>query len=554
MINCLLIKITQNSRGLPMRSYRTLVAEEIAFGRGAECTIHLPDPRIAMHHAVIKRRDDGELHLIALNGELEVDSASRQNIPLTQGMQIMVGPYLLTVEPTPPDIDLSISLALAHSLPDDFQNIKSRTHEPLPGATRFKRRLSIWMAVLIALLFLALPLAQNLIPKLHDTMAELPFGFDRVWSPGHISNAHRHFGSQCANCHQTLTQQVTDQACMQCHRDTTPHITDPVLQHHAFEAKRKFLGSTRCGECHREHKAPQPLTRQDDGMCIKCHGNIKAINATTKLSDIHDFDKDHPGFKLTFKTGSSHDNNEKIERIPQTEKERLIENSGLNFPHSQHIGKVQGPNGMWDVRELSCKTCHQSKGKELQFEPIAYKRDCAACHAGELKVGSADSKFDVPHGSEQIVMNTLKLFAPKNVERYSEKLKTDGCAYCHVVETSNKGDALPWRVKPLQINQDWFSKARFKHASHRTQQCDSCHQVESSETSADVAMPDRDSCLRCHSGKRPKHKRIASGCMSCHDFHSVHATVNAPISSESSTQDTLDKALSISEQSPKEKE
>lgn len=548
MINCLLIKITQNSRGLPVRSYRTLAAEELTFGRGAECTIHLPDPRIAMHHAVIKRRDDGELHLIALNGELEIDSASRQNIELTQGTQVMVGPYQLTVEPTPPDVNLSISLALVHCLPDDFQNIKSRTHEPLPGATQFKRRLSIWMVALIALLFLVLPMAQNLIPQLHDTMAELPFGFDRVWSPGHISNAHRHFGSQCANCHQALTQQVTDQACMQCHRDTTPHITDPALQHHAFEAKRQFLGSTRCGECHREHKAPHPLTRQDNGMCVKCHGNIKSIDANTKLSDIHDFDKDHPGFKLTFKSG---DNNEKIERIPQTEKARLIENSGLNFPHSQHVGKVQGPNGMRDVRELSCTTCHQSEGKEMRFKPIAYKRDCLSCHASKLEVGPANAKLNVPHGSEQNVMNTLKLFAPKAFELYSETLKTTGCAYCHVVKSSAKGDALPWRIKPLQINQDWFSKARFKHASHRTQQCNSCHQVEESETSADVAMPDRDSCLRCHSGNSPKYKRIASGCMSCHDFHSVHGA-NAPISSEKLNPEELDTLLSISKQPPKE--
>jgi predicted CXXCH cytochrome family protein len=74
----------------------------------------------------------------------------------------------------------------------------------------------------------------------------------------------------------------------------------------------------------------------------------------------------------------------------------------------------------------------------------------------------------------------------------------------------------------VTINQDWFSKAQFNHASHRTQKCVACHQVEQSESSHDVAMPDRKNCLRCHSGNSPKPKRIASSCMSCHTFHNGH--------------------------------
>ncbi len=520
MINCLLIKITYNSRGLPVRSYRTITSEELTFGRGAECTVHLPDPRIAMHHAVIKRTNDGEMRLVAINGELEVDYSTKQSVALTQGAQVMIGPYQLTVEPAPPDVNLAISLVLANRLPDDFQDIKSRTHEPLPGAALFKRRLSIWMVAFIALFFIALPVAQNLIPQWREAMMQLPFGFDRVWSPGHISNAHRHFGSQCVNCHQTLTQQVSDKACMQCHRDTVPHIANEALQHRAFIAKRKFVGSTRCAECHREHKAPFPLTRQDDGMCIKCHGNIKSVDAKTKLPNIHDFDHDHPGFKLTFQTEANAD----IVRIPQSEKSRLVEKSGLKFPHSQHTGKVQGPNGLWDVREMSCTSCHQPEGKEMQFKPVSFKRDCLTCHATELEVGPASARVTVPHGPEQNVMNALKLYAPKELAHYSDTLKSTGCAYCHDVTDSEQGDTLPWKISPVHINQDWFSKAQFNHALHRTQQCSSCHQVETSESSADVAMPDRQSCLRCHSGNSPKYKRIASGCMSCHDFHSAHAT------------------------------
>ena len=520
MIHCLLIQISNNKRGLPVRSYRTITASEVTIGRYVECTVQLADPRISMHHAVIKRLADGQPHLLSINGELEVDGVKMQSIALTHGKKIVVGPYILKVEPAPPDVSLALSLELANPLPDDFQNIKALTQEPLEGAAAFKRKLSLWLAGVIALIFLGLPLAQNFIPQLQATMAQLPLGFDRVWSPGHISNAHLHFGSQCSNCHQKLTQKVTDKACMTCHRDIAPHIADTDLQKHAFNKSHRLSDGVRCAECHREHKAPHPLARQDNTNCVKCHGNIKAIDSKTRLSNIHDFDLDHPGFKLTFSTGTD---TKEVERIPQTDTARLAEKSGLKFPHSQHFGKVQGPDGVWDVRELSCTNCHRPEGKEMRFQAVAYARDCQTCHANQLDVGPAKATIHIPHGTEQSVMNTLKVQAPKHASQYAAGLKSDGCSYCHEISETKKGDALPWKIAPLNINQDWFSKAHFNHASHRSQKCESCHQVEHSESSADVAMPDRKSCLRCHSGNNPKPKRIASGCMSCHDFHSSHA-------------------------------
>ena len=523
MINCLLIKISHNSRGVLARSYRTLTAEEITIGRGAECTIHLLDPRLAMHHAVIKRLDDGQLYLVAINGELAVEGNVLHSVELTHGKLVTIGPYQLKVEPAPPDVNLAVSLLLLQRLPDDFQDLKLRTHEPLRGASSFKRRLALWMVAFIALMFLALPIAQNLIPQLHKTMAQLPLGFDRVWSPGHISNSHLHFGSQCFNCHEVLTRKVTDKACIKCHRDIPPHIADPALQKRVFKTTSLFSDGIRCAECHREHKAPNPIARQDNATCVKCHANIKAADEKTTLPDIRDFDFDHPDFKLTFTAGAVEEGAvQKTERIPQAETARLIEKSGLKFPHSQHVGLVQGPNGIWDVRELSCTNCHQQEGKEMRLKPISYQRDCQLCHANQLQVGSKKQTFSVPHGAEQNVMNALKVQAPKDFSRHLDSLKSGGCAYCHEVLDAQKDDVLAWRIKPLQINQDWFSKAHFNHASHRTQLCQSCHQVEKSESSADVAMPDRKSCLRCHSGNNPKYKRIASSCMSCHNFHSSH--------------------------------
>ena len=431
MIHCLLIKISTNSRNLPVRSYHTLMAEELTFGRGAECTVHLPDPRIAMHHAVIKRMDDGQLHIITVNGDLKNDGITQQSITLEQGQQIMIGPYKLTVEPAPPDVNLAASIELAHRLPDDFQDLKSRTHDPLPNAASFKRKLAIWMAAFIATIFLALPLAQNLIPQLHKMMSDMPFGFDRVWSPGHFSNAHLHFSAQCSNCHQVPTLRISDKACLKCHSDTTQHIADNSLQQRAFKTARLSAGGMRCAQCHKEHKAPYPLARQDNEKCINCHGNIKAVNPDTTLSNIHDFDKDHPGFKLTLK---SENTKAGVERVPQTERSRLIDKSGLKFPHSQHVGLVQGPGGINDIRDLSCTDCHRAEGKEMRFLPLSFKKDCISCHGNLLKFGSEGNRINLPHGEEVNVSNAIKVHAPKEFMDYSEKLKTDGCGYCHNVE------------------------------------------------------------------------------------------------------------------------
>jgi predicted CXXCH cytochrome family protein len=292
------------------------------------------------------------------------------------------------------------------------------------------------------------------------------------------------------------------------------------LQQRVFQGAGFFSDKMRCAECHREHKAPTPLVRQDNAKCVDCHGDIKAFDPQTSLTDIHDFDRDHPGFKLTLRTGAGEAD---IERIPQTEKARLVEKSGLKFPHNQHFGLVQGPGGMSDIRELACTSCHRPEGKEMRFKPLSFKRDCLDCHADRLEVGPAGARLRLPHGAEENVLNALKVNAPKQVVRYSEMLKTDGCAYCHEVEATGRGDPLSWRVMPLRITLDWFSKARFNHALHRIQKCQSCHQVEDSERSSDIAIPDRKSCLKCHAGNSPKHRRITSSCMSCHEFHNAHA-------------------------------
>ena len=77
MIRCLLVHISRNRRGQPIREDRLISGDILRIGRGSDCKIHLPDPRVNLNHAVIKNADDGKLYMegegttLNINGSFE---------------------------------------------------------------------------------------------------------------------------------------------------------------------------------------------------------------------------------------------------------------------------------------------------------------------------------------------------------------------------------------------------------------------------------------------------------------------------------------------------
>ena len=53
MIRLALITVTRNRKGKPVRASRTIDGESFAVGRGTQCAVYLPDPRVALEHAKI---------------------------------------------------------------------------------------------------------------------------------------------------------------------------------------------------------------------------------------------------------------------------------------------------------------------------------------------------------------------------------------------------------------------------------------------------------------------------------------------------------------------
>ncbi len=110
------------------------------------------------------------------------------------------------------------------------------------------------------------------------------------YSSGTLTKAHAMFGSDCGACHRSAVgdrdaavfMPVLDDACIACHESVS-------ATHHPTQSR--FQGGTRmveglaqpvamagnCATCHSEHRGRDyDLTKLDDGVCVSCHGDLKA--------------------------------------------------------------------------------------------------------------------------------------------------------------------------------------------------------------------------------------------------------------------------------------
>jgi len=545
MIRCLLIQISRNQGGQPVRKELLVTGEAIQIGRAAGCKILLLDHRVNFHHAVIRHSDEGKLFIEAEEGaDITVNGSSELSAEFTPGTHVLVGPYELIAETPMDDYDLVLSVEMIRPLPDDHQHISAkRAPVTLAGAGLSKRKLTLWLTGAIALVFLILPMLPTLNSTLPKWVTSLQASIKKSWQPGEMSRGHHLISAKCDVCHQKPFEAVPDKACESCHKAVARHIENRMLHANVFK-------DAHCGECHHEHRG-EIREGTLDMQCVSCHATIKNKNNRTKLANIRDFSKDHPAFSLTFKTGHKDSD---VVRIPQSDKARLVEKSGLKFSHKVHLDKegVSSPEG---DTVLECHDCHQLDAAGVRFRPISMEKDCqqSECHALNFK--PPISKRQIPHGSEQKLMVALREYyataviskvatgdkfqcgaaggvgksqlkraldcANHNAHLNAEILfkPNSGCGECHEITPTNNDKDVPWKVAPVTITSHWLPNSRFTHAKHSTAKCTECHDKTLSEKSSDVAIPAIEKCRECHAGDKQVKNRINSGCDNCHDFH-----------------------------------
>lgn len=556
MIYCLLVMITRNSRGQAIREEREIVGESLQIGRGANCVVHLPDPRINLNHAAIQYAEDGKLYLESINELLNFNGEFRKRDALRAGSSIVIGPYQFIVEGKDKDHDLILGYELIQPLSNEQAELKNRSRTDLSQTGLSKRFIALILAGLIALAFLILPILNAVNPVVQNASAHLPIALDEAWNPGPISSSHQAFAKDCRQCHTKPFVQVEDQACKSCHHDIGDHLKNQTMQ-------AGFFGEMRCASCHLEHKQSHAIALSNPTLCVDCHGDLKKKAAkypNIAFNDIHDFSSDHPGFKLSIKTGASP---QAIQRIDQTDKARLIENSGLKFPHDVHLSAkgIKSPDGRVN---LQCSNCHSPDEAGVRFKPVSMQSHCASCH--QLEFEPAVTSRQVPHGGVSDVMTTLREFygsqsvaessidvatvdgllrRPEQANAKAERTRASDwankkanaiatdlfevrvCVTCHQVTRLDSNDQ-PWKIAPINITQHWLPKNNFAHHQHANEKCSACHNVSTSKQSTAIAIPGINTCRTCHAGATPARNKVTSTCESCHGFHiSRHSDLSA---------------------------
>ena len=543
MISCLLIQVSRNQHGLPVRKERVIVGESIQIGRGAACKIHLLDHRVSLLHATVRQAEDGTLYIegqhdvtFSINGFIE------QSAAISPGTRIEMGPYLLVVEPAPHGHDIALSVEMTQPLPEqDIVKGSQTTPVTLAVLGLSKRRLGFGLAAFILFAFLLLPLLPGASSAFDKWQAKLPVTLTESWNPGPLSGGHSLLGAKCSTCHQRPFRAVSDQACLECHKQVAKHLRNDELNASAFK-------DARCTNCHSEHKGNEGLVPHNSQECVTCHGDIKRKNAGTALPDIHDFGTDHPSFHIPLQYGKN------VVRLRQDEKEKPVEKPGLKFSHQVHLVKdgVSSPEGN---TVMLCRDCHKIEESGVHFAAISMQKTCqqSRCHVWYFK---EPVEGIVPHGSESQAMNKIREFyekwladspannmtvctksgeigniakrvlacandlALKNAAATLFKESGDNleCGECHEIEPSGDSD-VPWKVARLHINRDWQPGAVFLHSKHDTVNCTECHDKKNSKTNEDISMPTIEKCRECHVGDHFVKGKIKSTCDSCHKFH-----------------------------------
>jgi hypothetical protein len=225
-----------------------------------------------------------------------------------------------------------------------------------------------------------------------------------------------------------------------------------------------------------------------------------------------------------------------------------------------------------------------SRSSGAHFLPVSYENDCKACHPLTIIPGSADeknaAKVTIPHRlqPDQVRDFLWGVYANRQAEKakpaarprpipghgmteeerkareeiqkqvgsaedflYRDKAAREAqtlfsgkqtCGECHSFEPAV---GQPKKVVPTNVNDVWFQRAVFTHASHRALRCEDCHGanaappgVDKSQTAADVLIPGKALCEQCHAPAKTsgdtRHGGARFDCTECHRYHHGEAS------------------------------
>lgn len=545
---------------------RDLDKPALTIGRAAENDIHLPDLAVDPSHARLEAKGGGRLLAEALGTlgfGLDGVSTMRAEIDPAKGAELRFGTYDLTVsreaDGTPLVTIAQLESQDAGAATDEKKSFSLAS--VMPG----KRAMSWILALMVLAVFLAVPIASNL---LRDPAAKATVIGDGSWSAGKLSVAHHALEQNCEACHVKPFEPVQDKACVTCHRSVHDHANPARLAIARAEAPlgTRFLwsvahtfgkpGPGACTDCHTEHEGAGRMELAAQEMCSGCHATLKDTLADTKLGDAGDFGTLHPQFRpaVPLTLGSRELTQVSLDKNPR-------ERSGLAFPHALHLSRMGGVARMaasigaekgYGANGMQCRDCHRPTEDGVRFLPIDMERDCETCHSLAYdKVGGTFRKLH--HGDVDQMVADLSVAGGRGAivtgrkrpgeyaaggayyARFtrpasgaglaSQALSRDGiCGECH---TPSFADGRLGVMPVTQVSR-FMPHGWFDHKPHRQEKCTSCHAAEKSNSSSDLLLPGISQCRTCHLGEDAMKAKVPSSCAMCHGYHpSVEAPMNS---------------------------
>ena len=540
-------KLNDTLQEVPLQGAR------LKIGRGTDQDIYLANLRVALAHAELIEGQDAKVrlqcHLAAgfhYNGDIV------QSAVLTAGDRIELGGYNIRVGDA---AGCNLALEIAEDNTARGREMEAallkRARLDLGAAGLRIRPWAVGLAGFILAAFLLVPLIAATVPSAGKWLRLLPLlPSDHAWQTGAVSDAHAHFGVNCNACHTVPFVPTRNAACLTCHQNTRHHVDNETLKTGLFKGQR-------CASCHHEHAGKRSLVRQDEALCVTCHGDLKDKRAGTEILDARNFGVEHPEFRTTLV--HQQDGVPIAVRVALSDAKRLRETPGIEFSHQAHLAPAGIESPSQGTRILGCADCHQVEPGGGRMAPLSFEKNCHACH--QLKI-PGDVVREVPHGDLKAAVSAVadyfqawalrggypNALAPHGVQTRrlpgqalttveqqdalswaarnaqmttAEMLAYTTCGTCHTVQPSGKGSgAEAWHIDPVRIPRAWLPAANFSHKQHDTQACTDCHiDAKSSATSTDVMLPAIASCRTCHGSGDAAAGKLASTCVNCHGFH-----------------------------------
>lgn len=541
--------VETTAQGREIVRNRDFAGETITLGRSADTVLYLPDLALDPHHATVSLREDGLIAVEAV-GSLGFGHDGRPvrsaSIAPQTGGELRFGAYRVAVSQAGDGAVLLTVVRLA----DAVEPINEATGFALAGKLPGKRAMSWLLGLAVVLVFLGLPIASSLLRTPPRSVTG-----DAAWSPGPLSLAHHQLEAKCEACHVKPFEAVRDETCLSCHKDIHDHAptarlakargTGGLGDQLQWRVAQMFgkPGPGACSDCHTEHEGAGRMPPPAQGFCADCHGSLKSGLPDTLLGNAADFGRVHPQFRpaLALAAGSG-----ALTRVSLAKRPR--EASGLAFSHKLHLnprgGAAQMAQRLGRGTGLDCASCHRPTADGVRFLPIDMERDCESCHSlaydkvggtfRKLRHGDVDqmiADLSVAQRASQTINSgrqrpgefvgggagAASFSRPAgSVGSAAQALSRGGiCGECHTpAQAGGRFSVMPVTQVSRFMQHGWFT-----HAAHKQDKCTSCHAADRSITSADVLLPDLNSCRSCHFGENAPRGKIPSGCAMCHDYH-----------------------------------